>query len=336
MRLTQIKGKYRTPLHFSSGNIRTLAGTRKEGAHMPKFRLYFYTLLITFTLSSPAFAKVIILQSDFGTRDAAVAAMKIVITGIDKEITIIDNTHEIEPFKVYEGAYRLYQTAPLASAGTVYISVIDPGVGSKRLSIVAKDKRGVIYVTQDNGTLSFIDKEVGLAEVRVIDESIWRRPGSENSHTFHGRDIYAYVGALLASQKVAFEDIGEKLDLQKLTRINIANAEISENKLILSGIVEIHDVRFGNLWTNIPEDLAKAFGFKEGNVYTLKIYNSGKLYKELKLPFLRSFSAAKDYKDAKLIYINSLGKLACAELLGSFAKSQGVGFGPDWTIEILK
>jgi S-adenosylmethionine hydrolase len=281
-------------------------------------------------------AQVIVLQSDFGTRDSAVTAMKLVILGVDPKIQILDNTHDIEPFKIYEGAYRLYQSAPFAAPGTVYVSVVDPGVGSNRLSVVAKDSRGVYYVTPDNGTLSFIEKEVGISEVRVIDESKLRRPGSENSHTFHGRDIYAYVGGLLASQKIAFSEVGTSLDPSALERFEIPNAQISNDKLILSGLVEIHDIRYGNVWTNIPEDLVREFGVKENATVTIRILNDGKLYKRFQLPFLRSFAAAKKHQGGKLIYMNSLGKLACSKLLGNLAKSERIGFGPRWTVEITK
>lgn len=296
---------------------------------------YLFVLLIGL-LPRYSEAGIVVLQSDFGVRDAAVSAMKLVILSVDPKTQIVDNTHDIEPFQIYEGAYRLYQSAPLAGAGTVYVSVIDPGVGSKRLSIVAKDKRGVLYVTPDNGTLSFIEKEIGLAEVRVIDESKLRRPGSERSHTFHGRDIYAYVGALLASGQLPFSDIGRSLEPAAIKRFAIEDAKISNDKLILSGLIEIHDIRYGNLWTNIPENLAQEFGLTEGTIVSVRILKDGQLYKAFRLPFLRSFAAAKNYADSNLIYMNSLGKVACSQLLGNFAKSEQIGFGPNWTIEIAK
>jgi S-adenosylmethionine hydrolase len=298
--------------------------------------LFYSIILIALLKPHLGLAKLVVLQSDFGTRDAAVSAMKIVIHNVDEEIRIIDNTHEIEQFQIYEGAYRLYQSAPLAKEGTVYVSVVDPGVGSQRLSIVAKDKRGVLYVTPDNGTLTYIAREIGLSEVRIINETALRRPGSENSHTFHGRDIYAYVAGLLASGKITFEDIGETLDPKNIKLFPIQAAEISNDRLVLSGIVEIHDIRYGNLWTNIPEALALEFGLKVGEKYKVHIYHHGKLFRSLELPFLRSFAGAKDLADKKLIYFNSLGRIACSELLGSFAKSTGVGFGADWRIEISK
>jgi S-adenosylmethionine hydrolase len=300
-------------------------------------KLFSYILFFLISASAlPSEAGIIVLQSDFGLRDAAVSAMKLVILSVDQKVQIVDNTHDIEPFQIYEGAYRLYQSTPLATAGTVYVSVIDPGVGSNRLSIVAKDKRGVFYVTPDNGTLSFIEKEIGIAEVRIIDESRLRRPGSENSHTFHGRDIYAYVGALLASGKITLSDIGQSLDPAELKRFVIGDAKISNDKLVLSGIIEIHDIRYGNLWTNIPENLVGEFGLKEGAVVGVRILKDDKLFKELRLPFLRSFAAAKNYDDRRLVYMNSLGKVACSHLLGNFAKTEQIGFGPQWTIEITK
>jgi S-adenosylmethionine hydrolase len=310
------------------------------------FRTFFNKITVALSLlvcfaPSVGFSQLIVMQSDFGLRDAAVSAMKLVIHGVDNRIAILDNTHEIEPFQIYEGAYRLYQSAPFAKPGTVYVSVVDPGVGSQRLSLVARDNRGVYYVTPDNGTLTFIEKEIGLSEVRVIDELRLRRPGSENSHTFHGRDIYAYVAALLASGQLAFADVGVPLDPTAVKRFVVSDAKILGSpalgdESILSGIIEIHDIRYGNIWTNIPESLEQKYGLREGEKYKVSIYKDNLLFKELELPFLRSFAAAANLEDKKLLYMNSLGKVACSELLGNLAKATGVGFGPNWRIEISR
>jgi S-adenosylmethionine hydrolase len=293
------------------------------------------SLLVCFA-PSVGFSQLIVMQSDFGLRDAAVSAMKLVIHGVDSRITILDNTHEIEPFQIYEGAYRLYQSAPFAKPGTVYVSVVDPGVGSQRLSLVARDNRGVYYVTPDNGTLTFIEKEIGLSEVRVIDELRLRRPGSENSHTFHGRDIYAYVAALLASGQLAFADVGVPLKPMAVKRFSINEPRIVSGRGVLSGTIEIHDIRYGNIWTNIPESLVQKYGLREGEKYKVSIFKDNLLFKELELPFLRSFAAAATLEDKKLLYMNSLGKVACSELLGNFATATGAGFGPNWRIEIRR
>src|SRR5688572_4518 len=84
----------------------------------------------------------LVIQTDFGTKDGAVAAMKGVAAGISSKLAIFDLTHENTPFNVWEAAYRLKQAAPFWPAGTVFVSVVDPGVGTARKSVVMKSKTG--------------------------------------------------------------------------------------------------------------------------------------------------------------------------------------------------
>ncbi len=98
------------------------------------------------------------------------------------------------------------------------MSVVDPGVGSKRKSVVAKTKKGQYIVTPDNGTLSFIKKHVGIEAIREISEVENRRKDTEHSYTFHGRDVYAYTGAKLASGHISFEEVGQSLKLKTLSK----------------------------------------------------------------------------------------------------------------------
>ncbi|MEO5958953.1 MAG: SAM-dependent chlorinase/fluorinase, partial [Opitutaceae bacterium] len=137
----------------------------------------------------------LVLQTDFGLKDGAVAAMRGVAVGVSARLSVHDLSHENTPFDIWEGAYRLRQAAPFWPAGTVFVSVIDPGVGTERKSIVAQTKSGHFFVTPDNGTLTLVAEALGIAAVRAIDETKHRRQGSERSYTFHGRDVYVYVGA---------------------------------------------------------------------------------------------------------------------------------------------
>ena len=149
--------------------------------------------------------KPLILQSDFGTADGAVSAMYGVAYGVSEELNISDLTHEIPQYDIWEASYRLIQTVNYWPVGSVFVSVVDPGVGSTRRSIVVRTKTGQFIVTPDNGTLTHIKRILGIEEARVIDESINRLPNSGESYTFHGRDIYAYTGARLASGVISFE-----------------------------------------------------------------------------------------------------------------------------------
>ena len=140
---------------------------------------------------------------------------------VDSSLKLFDLTHEIPAYNIWEAAYRLEQTVPYWPAGTVFVSVVDPGVGTDRTSVVLKTSKGHFIVTPDNGTLTLIAQTEGIDEVREIDESVNRRQGSEISYTFHGRDVYAYTGARLASGKITFEQVGRSLPKEVETfRIN--------------------------------------------------------------------------------------------------------------------
>ncbi|MDB6168035.1 MAG: acetolactate synthase, partial [Verrucomicrobia bacterium] len=128
-------------------------------------------------------ASPLVLQTDFGQKDGAVAAMKGVAVGVSPQIPIYDLSHENTPYDIWEGAYRLKQTAPFWPAGTVFVSVVDPGVGTERKAVVLKTKTGQFFVGPDNGTWTLVAEDLGIEAVREIDEARHRRPGSELSHT---------------------------------------------------------------------------------------------------------------------------------------------------------
>ena len=150
-----------------------------------------------------------------GSLDGAVASMKGVAVGVSPDIHIYDLTHQIEPYNIWQGALRLAQTAEYWPAGTVFVSVVDPGVGTERKSIVLRTKSGHYFVTPDNGTLTFVAPRLGIDAVREIDEAVNRRKNSEKSFTFHGRDVYAYTAARLAAGVISFEQVGRELPAAK-------------------------------------------------------------------------------------------------------------------------
>src|SRR3982751_5816755 len=141
-------------------------------------------LLITNQLFSQN--KIVVFQSDFGVKDGAVSAMKGVALGISPDLKLFDLTHEIPAYNIWEAGYRLEQTAQYWPKGTVFVSVVDPGVGSQRKSIVLKTKSGHFFVGPDNGQFTLISKSLGIAEIHEIDEAVNRRKNSGASYTFHG------------------------------------------------------------------------------------------------------------------------------------------------------
>src|SRR6202012_4401694 len=161
--------------------------------------------------------KIVVFQSDFGLKDGAVSAMKGVANGVSPDLKLYDLTHEIPAYNIWEAAYRLEQTLRYWPAGTVFVSVVDPGVGTARKSVVLKTQSGHFIVTPDNGTLTLIAESLGIDEVREIDENVNRRKDSKKSYTFHGRDVYAYTAARLAAGVISFEQVGPLLPKKVVT-----------------------------------------------------------------------------------------------------------------------
>lgn len=277
-------------------------------------------------------SKSLIIQTDFGLSDGAVSAMYGVAMSVDSTLRIFDLTHDIPQFNIWEASYRLYQTMTYWPEETVFISVVDPGVGSDRLSIVVKTNDNHYIVTPDNGTLTHIKSSVGIKEARIIDESVNRLPRSGESYTFHGRDVYAYTGARLASNVITFEEVGPKVDSDKLVELYKPNPEYINRTII--GTIDILDVRFGNLWTNIDRKLFVDADINYGDTLVVTIYNDRRQLYQNKMTFGRSF--ADSHLGEPLLYVNSVDKLGIAINQGSFAKAYQIGTGANWKIEIKK
>ncbi|OCA83290.1 DNA-directed RNA polymerase subunit delta [Bacillus sp. FJAT-27225] len=274
----------------------------------------------------------LVLQSDFGISDGAVSAMYGVAFSVDSAIRIFDLTHDIPPFNIWEGSYRLLQTISYWPEGTVFVSVVDPGVGSARRSVAVKTSDGKYIITPDNGTLTHIHKFIGIIEARELDEEKNRLPHSKESYTFHGRDIFAYTGARLTMGKLAFDQIGKIIDGETLVSLPLNSASLKDG--YISGIVEIHDVRFGNIWTNINRDLLKEAGIHYGDRLIVSIGNGTRQVYRNTMTFGRSF--ADTIVGEPLVYINSLDNIAIAINQGSFADAFHIGSGTNWTISFVK
>ncbi len=288
-------------------------------------------LLILLTLTPGWAESPLVLQSDFGSKDGAVAAMKGVAVGVSNQLHIHDLTHEIPTYNIWEAALRLDQTAEYWPAGTVFVSVVDPGVGTERKSVVLKTETGHYFVTPDNGTLTFVAANLGIDAVREIDEASNRRKDSEASYTFHGRDVYAYTGARLAAGVISFEEVGGELKPQVVS-IDYQKAKIEHD--VLTGNIPILDVQYGNVWTNIARDTFRELALQHGDVAHVTIRSAGKVVYDAKIPYHTTFGAVQ--KGEPLIYLNSLNNVALALNQGDFAATFHIASGAEWTIEIKK
>ena len=272
----------------------------------------------------------LVFQSDFGLVDGAVSAMYGVAYSVNPELRMHDLTHDITPYSIWEASYRLIQTISYWPDGTVFVSVVDPGVGSDRRSIVVKTKSGKYIVTPDNGTVTHVLRLDGIVEARQIDETVNRLPNSGESYTFYGRDVYAYTGARLASGVISFEEVGPELDVKSLEMLPITEPTLDGTAVC--GTIDVLDVRFGSLWTNIPRSLFLQTGAKFGDRLSITIQNDTRtVYRNIIL-FARSF--ADVYVGEALAYTNSLDCMAVAINQGSFARAYNIGTGNSWKIRI--
>lgn len=231
----------------------------------------------------------IVLQTDFGISTGLPASMNAVITTIDPEIRIYDLCHEVREYDMRLAGRILASTFPYWPSCTVFVSVVDPGVGTTRRSCVAKMKNGSYVVTPDNGTLSYLYDEID--EVREIDESVNRLPGSDNHHTFHGRDVYAYTAARLASGIISYEEVGPKYDVKEVIHFEMPTAQIIDGSAC-GEVTGAYD-HFGNVGISIPNEMIKEVGVNVGDMCRVEIIKDGVTLYDKEMLFHKSFGWVK-------------------------------------------
>ena len=197
---------------------------------------------------------VISLLSDFGHRDPYVAEMKAVIVSLNPHACIIDVSHEIEKFSIRMGAYTLASAAPYFPKKTVHLAVVDPGVGTKRRSIVVETRRS-LYVGPDNGLLILAAQKEGILNVYSIENPKYML--SAVSNTFHGRDIFAPAAAHLSTGAKPSE-FGPKI--QDYVIPKFAKPIIKSGELV-GEVLHVDD--FGNVISNISAQELDLHGFRE-------------------------------------------------------------------------
>ena len=276
--------------------------------------------------------KLLVFQTDFGLDDGAISAMEGVAFSVDISLNIRHLTHNIPPYNIFDASYRLNQAINYWPQGTVFVCVVDPGVGSDRKSIVAKTVTGQYIVTPDNGTITHIAKDVGIAEVREIEESRNRLKNSELSYTFHGRDVYAYTGARLASEAISFEEVGDIIEPEQLVKLPLFGCRKIENGVL--GQIDILDVRYGSLWTSIPYGEFIDSGFRIGDDIRVEIFHDDVKVYSNRINYGKSFADVAI--NEPIIYMNSSNYMAVAINQGSFARAYNIGVGHGWIITMTR
>ncbi len=273
----------------------------------------------------------LVLQSDFGIKDSAVASMKGVAVGVSRNLDIYDLTHEIPAFNIWEASLRLGQVVEYWPKGTVFVSVVDPGVGTERKSVVLKTKSGHYFVSPDNGSLTAVAEQFGVEAVREIDEAVNRLADSEEAYTFHGRDVYAYTGARLAADVISFTEVGRELPAEVLS-IPYQKPHFEQGRVY--GNIEILDPQFGNIWTNIDRKIFGELGLVPGDSVKITILNDDDVVLTQTLPFFRTFGRVPVGKP--LLYLNSLNRVSLAINQGNYSEAFDVQSGASWSIRIEK
>lgn len=240
----------------------------------------------------------IVFMTDFGVVDDSVAICRGVMYSIMPEVRIVDLTHQVTPFSILDGARFLYGATPYYPAGVVFVVVVDPTVGSTRKAVVAKSKRGQLFVLPDNGLLTLVEQRDGIEAVREITNRDWMI-GAKLSSTFHGRDIFSPVGAHLARGE-DWTQVGPELPMAQLVRLKLPPATLDGNGL--HGEVIAIDGPFGNLVTNVDSDVFAQLGYRLGDKVTFKLGE-----RELDAPFVKTFSDVAIGEP--LLYIDSRGRL---------------------------
>lgn len=277
---------------------------------------------------------ILVFQTDFTYKESAVAAMYGVVKSVDRELEIMDLSHEIPQFDIWSASFRLYQPMNFWPEGTIFVSVVDPGVGTQRRPCVAKTVNGYYVVTPDNGTLTHVDKHFGIVEIREIDQAVnrLRGKGTEQTNVFHGRDLFSYCAARLASGKITYEEVGSAYPTAEIVRLPIHRARLESNGI--EGIFEIGDPNFGNLWTNIPISMMGETGIQYGDTVRLVVHHHQLSVFDEQIPFQPSFGYVE--VGEPLLYTNELMNVAAAVSQGNFTERFGLGYGPNWRVTVSR
>lgn len=275
---------------------------------------------------------ILVFQTDFTYKEGAVCSMYGVVKSVDRTLEIFDGTHEIPHFDTWSASYRLYQSMHFWPKGTIFVSVVDPGVGTSRKACIAKTKDGYYVVTPDNGALTHIKKYVGIEEIREIDERVNRLKSTVGTSIFHGRDLFGYCAARLAAGIITYEEVGPVYSAKDIVVHDIHEPVIEPGKA--QGIFEISDPNFGNLWSNIPVEQFLENGFQYGDLIKLNIYHKDLLIHQETVPFAKTFGYVK--QGETVAYTNELMKVGVAISMGNFMETYHVDFGYDWKVKLEK
>ena len=253
----------------------------------------------------------IVFMTDFGSANDAVAICKAVMLGISPEARIMDITHQVTPFHIEEGSRFLYGVTPYYPAGTVFLVVVDPGVGTSRKAVIVKSKKGQYFVLPDNGLISAVVDRDGLEGAHEIANQNWMIESAVSS-TFHGRDIFSPAAAHLVEgwdYTIAGPTVTE------LVRLSSKTATIDNSGA--TGEVLGLDDPFGSLITNVTKEDLMSLGYVLDDKVTVQINK-----KPVTLPYVKTFMNVP--VGEALLYIDSRSRVAIALNQGNYSRKSGI------------
>ena len=275
----------------------------------------------------------IVWQTDFSLDWSAVAQMRGVVKCVDPTLEVYDITHTITQFDPIAASIELSQVERYWPKGTIFVSVVDPGVGTKRRPCVAKLKDGNYVVTPDNGTLTHMFYKVGIEEIRVIDQK-HRLPGASTVAVFDGRDLFSYVAALLASGKLTYEEVGESYPVDEVIRQEAESFRASITADNLSGFITGAGGTFGGISTNIQHEDFAAVGNVRGSWYHVLITHNEDVIFDQDVYYGVSFGDVP--VGDPIIYNGSSGYINIDRNCRRFVENWPCGTGPDWKVVFTK
>ena len=274
----------------------------------------------------------IVTQTDF-TKGISTCTMDGVCMMVDPQLRVFDSTHNIPSFDTYTASTSLDFVVDYWPAGTVFVSVVDPGVGTSRRGCVAKLKNGSYVVTPDNGTLTHMLLHPGIAQVRQIDEAYNRLPGSEGVNIFHGRDVFAYTAARLAAGVISYEEVGPAYPVEEIVRHPLP-CPAAEADGAITGMVASADTHFGLVCSNIPMDWFAEQGFAYGDVLEVSITGGGREGYRGDVAYVSSFGAVA--VGEPLLMNSEVRTIQIAVNQENMTDKYKIGCGPDWRITLRR
>jgi S-adenosylmethionine hydrolase len=250
-------------------------------------------------ISQPPPRPYIVFMTDFGAANDSVAICKAVIASIAPGAQIMDITHQVTPFSIEEGARFLAAVSAYYPPGTVFLAVVDPGVGTSRKAVIVKTKKGQYFVLPDNGLITPVLERDGLEVAREITNEHWMIQAPLSS-TFHGRDVFSPAAAHLAAGW-EFNLVGPVVP--QLVRLT-PKVSVTDAKGITGEVIALDDP-YGSLITDIPGEDFRSLGYQIADKVPLELDK-----KPMAIPYVKTFMDVA--VGEPLLYIDSRGRVALA------------------------